>query len=75
MTHIVEIAFYVDRAFKLVECTTDVEKIIKQTIWAVYGNFQEIIFPVAQYHTTLKTGKMFYGPQIDHETGDLSCSW
>ena len=32
MTHIVEIAFYVDRAFKLVECTTDVEIIIKQTI-------------------------------------------
>ena len=29
MTHIVETAFYVDRAFKLEECTTHVKIIIK----------------------------------------------
>ena len=60
LTHIVENTFYVDTLFKLAEFTTDVEIIIKQKVWAVNGNFQEIKFPVTQcilsYHDTdLKT--------------------
>jgi len=56
LTHIVENTFYVDTLFKLAEFTTDVEIIIKQKVWAVNGNFQEIKFPVTQcilsYHDT-----------------------
>ena len=40
-----ESAFYVDRALRLTECTTDIEVIIKQVISAVPGNFWKIEFP------------------------------
>ena len=46
MTQSTEKAFYVDRALKLTECTTDIEVIIKQVISAVAGKFGKSSVPV-----------------------------
>jgi len=40
VTQSTESAFYVDRALKLIECTTDSEVIIKQVISAVARKFE-----------------------------------
>ena len=81
MTQSTEGVFYVDRALKLTECTTDIEVIIKQVISAVAGKFGKSSVPVTHNKQNVffvlpdQTCKMYYTHGNHHKTGYLSSLW
>ena len=81
MTQSTESAFYVDRALKLTECTTDIEVIINQVISAVAGKFGKSSVPVTHNRKNVfcvlpdQICKMYYTDGNHHKTGFLSSLW